>query len=247
MNPEQKQATHAHVGQDKIWTHFQNEGADSFVGSAPRLDFLMRRVQRLAHGTPRVLNVGIGSGYFEKRCVDAGFQTASLDPDAGAIARVRALGVDAHSGSLVKLPFADGIFDFVVASEVLEHLAEPDLQKALKEIYRVLDHGGNFLGTVPFNELLKDNECVCPKCGTLFHRWGHEQTFTAGKLRQLLSADFDVNALKVRAFVAFSGRSWMGKIKSLFKSMLGALGEQVADPHLYFHAQKRDGYSKTRP
>ena len=236
---EQKQVAQSAPNQDKIWQHFQNDGQESFAGNAPRLDYLVKRVRKLApNSRPRVLNIGIGNAYFEKRCVDSGFQTSSLDPDATAIARVKNIGVDGRTGTLGKLPFDDGSFDFVVASEVLEHLTDAELKTAMSEIRRVLAPGGNFLGTVPFEELLKDNESICPHCGELFHRWGHQQTFTSAKMHATLSQQLDVRAMKVRAFVSFKNRNWKGKIKSAFKFMLGALGEQVADPHLYFQARK---------
>jgi SAM-dependent methyltransferase len=46
-----------------------------------------------------------------------------------------------------QLPFADGTFDYVICSEVLEHII--DFQSALKEIERVLKPGGKMAVSVP--------------------------------------------------------------------------------------------------
>lgn len=46
-----------------------------------------------------------------------------------------------------KLPFKDGFFDFIICTEVLEHV--PDFRVAVKEIRRVLKPGGVFVVTVP--------------------------------------------------------------------------------------------------
>ena len=46
------------------------------------------------------------------------------------------------------IPVADASFDCVMATEFLEHYAEPD--KILAEIHRVLKPGGVFFATVPF-------------------------------------------------------------------------------------------------
>lgn len=46
-----------------------------------------------------------------------------------------------------KIPFPDNYFDYVVCSEVLEHLSNHD--NALSEIFRVLKPNGKFIGTVP--------------------------------------------------------------------------------------------------
>ena len=55
-------------------------------------------------------------------------------------------GVD-HHVDLQKLPFADGTYDFVFASHVLEHI--PDDGKAISEIRRVLKPGGIAILPVP--------------------------------------------------------------------------------------------------
>ncbi len=49
---------------------------------------------------------------------------------------------DLHS-----LPFADGSFDIVICTQVLEHLREPWL--ALAELHRLLKPGGAIIGTAP--------------------------------------------------------------------------------------------------
>jgi SAM-dependent methyltransferase len=47
-----------------------------------------------------------------------------------------------------ELPFHADIFDYVVASNVLEHLSEATM--LISEAFRVIKPGGKFLGTVPF-------------------------------------------------------------------------------------------------
>ncbi len=56
-------------------------------------------------------------------------------------------GVDVV-GFADRLPFADGSFDTVLATEVLEHVG--DLEHAVLDIVRVLKPGGYVLVTVPF-------------------------------------------------------------------------------------------------
>jgi SAM-dependent methyltransferase len=46
-----------------------------------------------------------------------------------------------------KLDFPDGVFDRVIAIHVLEHL--PDLPNALKEVNRLMNHGGSFELVIP--------------------------------------------------------------------------------------------------
>lgn len=51
------------------------------------------------------------------------------------------------AGDALRLPFADGSFDAVICSEVLEHI--PDFRAALDEIVRVLKPGGRLCVSVP--------------------------------------------------------------------------------------------------
>ena len=53
----------------------------------------------------------------------------------------------AVQGDALALPFADGTFDRVIASEVLEHI--PDDTAAMRELARVLRPGGSMAVTVP--------------------------------------------------------------------------------------------------
>jgi SAM-dependent methyltransferase len=66
--------------------------------------------------------------------VDAG--EVEKDEEAGAV-----------QGNALRLPFGDGSFDRVIASEVLEHI--PDDTGAMAELSRVLRPGGTMAVTVP--------------------------------------------------------------------------------------------------
>ena len=232
--------SHGPVGQERIWSHFQNEGRASFDAARPRLDFLIRQIARKCPGaTPAVLNIGAGNGYLELTAATRGWAIQSLDPDSRAIAKLAAQGIAARQGYIENLPHADAAFDCVVASEVLEHLSVNQREQGLKDIARVLKPAGWFLGTVPYNENLAEGQVVCPCCGALFHRWGHQATFDEPVMRRLLSSRFDVSELRHTAFVDWRGRSLAGKLKGLARVCLAQCGAAIAVPTLYFAARKR--------
>jgi SAM-dependent methyltransferase len=54
---------------------------------------------------------------------------------------------------LLAIPYEDMVFDIVIVNHVLEHV--PDDMKALKEIYRVLRHGGLAILQTPYCEKLE--------------------------------------------------------------------------------------------
>lgn len=223
-----------------IWTHFQGEGkAYGFTGSHGRHAHLLRMIERFAAGgSPVVLNVGIGDGNFEREALRRGWSVASLDPDEDAIQAISTAGVRGQVGSITCMPFADDSFDFVVASEVLEHLTADERSLALREIARTLKSGGRLLGTVPLQEDLALSRTVCPQCNHVFHRWGHTTSFGLESMRVELAAVFGEVTCYRAALVEFAGRSFRGKLKSTIRWVLGRFGAAIAVPSLVFIARK---------
>ena len=74
--------------------------------------------------------------------VDEILQAMKDKGEAPASARAEAV-----KGDALDLPYADGTFDCVIASEILEHVPEDD--RAIAELVRVLKPGGSLAITVP--------------------------------------------------------------------------------------------------
>lgn len=225
------------MNQEKIWAYFQNEGVASFEAALPRYRYLLKGLRKNTRAPAKVLNIGVGSGKLEDLLMEAGYSVATLDPDANAISKLVSIGIDAHTGVAEHLPFQDGSFDAVIASEVLEHLEADNCHQAISEILRVLKPGGYLIGTVPYQEHLADNLTICPHCGEGFHRWGHRQTFDKTQLAALFVDGFELVNLSRRTFVVWGIRPML-LFKSSFKWLLGRMGEQIAFPHFYFECRK---------
>jgi SAM-dependent methyltransferase len=105
----------------------------------------------------RALDLGCGEGAFTGELVEAGaVGITGADVAETALRRARAR----HPGVAFErvpfdgpLPFADGSFDVVWASEVIEHVA--DTARFLSEIRRVLVPGGRLLVTTPNHPRLR--------------------------------------------------------------------------------------------
>lgn len=147
----------------------------------------------------RVLDLGCGEGrhmhavYFAKEEIQAvgvdllledvqkarkGFlDFPDLDPSSP-----RSFGFSV--GDALKLPFADGTFDKVICSEVLEHI--PDYLGAVKEINRVLKPGGTFGVSVPRFW----PERICWALSEDYHNTpgGHVRIFRESQLRGAVQA-----------------------------------------------------------
>ncbi len=95
---------------------------------------------RLATCSGRVLDVGCGMQPY--RCLIGPDVTEYVGLD-----RPGPLTSPTHVGSAESLPFDDGCFDVVLATQVYEHLPQPEL--AITEAVRVLAPGGRLIFTVP--------------------------------------------------------------------------------------------------
>jgi len=109
----------------------------------------------------RLLDLGCGGGRHAFQAVRLGAKVVAVDADGAEVAQVRdTIGAmldageiraddeaGAVQGDALRLPFADGAFDRVIAAEVLEHIL--DDTAAMAELTRVLRPGGTMAVTVP--------------------------------------------------------------------------------------------------
>ena len=127
----------------------------------------------------RVLDAGAGSGSLV-RVLEQDTQVAEV------------IGVDIApkseavlEGDITNLPFPDEHFDTIFCVEVIEHVSAEVSRQILTEFNRVLAPKGYLIVTTPFAEELDDNTVRCPSCQTVFHRWGHQQSFTLQDLERM--------------------------------------------------------------
>jgi ubiquinone/menaquinone biosynthesis C-methylase UbiE len=104
----------------------------------------------------RILDCGSGYGFVLRILRDlTKAEIVGLEYEEERVRETReALGGDPRlsiiQGDATALPYPDASFDYVVCSEVLEHL--PDDAAAAREIFRVLKPGGTAIITVPYTD-----------------------------------------------------------------------------------------------
>ena len=104
----------------------------------------------------RVLDLGAGSGDFTAALADAGAQVLGAEVVSAALRRARARHPSLEFVLVPidgPLPFEDGAFEVVWASEVIEHVA--DTARWLSEARRVLVPRGRLLLTTPSHGRLR--------------------------------------------------------------------------------------------
>jgi len=119
-------------------------------GFALRAEYIL---QKVADSKPqRVLDAGCGRGFYLHALTAFPFikKIEGFDLNVDYLAKTQPLKdkrIKVRQANIYKLPYKDRSFDFIICSEVLEHLAK-DTQ-ALRELQRLLKKGGTLVVTVP--------------------------------------------------------------------------------------------------
>ncbi|MBI2831522.1 MAG: methyltransferase domain-containing protein [Chloroflexi bacterium] len=98
----------------------------------------------------RVLDLGCGTGtlaiLIKEMRPDAEVIGLDADPQVLEMARVKiaraALGIRLNEGMSFELPYADSSFDRVLSSFVFHHLTRENKARTLRDVFRVLQPGG---------------------------------------------------------------------------------------------------------
>lgn len=157
------------------------------------------------HAGDKLLDIGCGFGRHSYEALRRGADVTSsdfslpelqeVDKTVGAMDEYGELpdGVSSASvnGDVTRLPFPDGAFDRIIASEILEHI-DNDLG-ALNELVRVLRAGGTFAATIPATL----PEKICWKITDEYHapkvEGGHVRIYGKGELAtRMTEAGLDV-------------------------------------------------------
>ena len=187
----------------------------------------------------RVLDLGCGrGGVLERLHPLAGF-VAGVDPDLASLREHRAPALARACGLAERLPYADGSFDLVCASWVLEHL--PDPARAFAETARVLAPGGHFIFLTPNarHPLLALNRALRPTQGRLVgHLYGRAEADTFPAFyRANTSAQIEHLAraagLKRVSLRSIGDPTYLAFNEPLFR--LACLLERVTPPALRVH------------
>lgn len=96
----------------------------------------------------RLLDIGCGTGDFLREAVNAGYAVTGVEfsPSSAATAAARVSGT-VIQGTLESAAFADGSFDVVASSDVIEHVRDP--LSFAREVRRILKPGGVAIISTP--------------------------------------------------------------------------------------------------
>ena len=144
-----------------------------------------------------ILDIGAGSGALIRLLSSKGYSAKGVD--------LYSTSNNIQQGSITDLPFDDGSFNTAFCCDVIEHLANEQLDRGIAETARVLKKGGRFIITTPFDEDLTLNSVICPECGHKFHRYGHLQSFNEERIEAILNKHgFQLSFMNIYALGAMA-------------------------------------------
>ncbi|MFN7097721.1 MAG: class I SAM-dependent methyltransferase, partial [Gammaproteobacteria bacterium] len=124
-----------------------------------------------------IIDVGSGTGELA-RSLPPYYKVMCVDLHEKMLEKV---GRPAIVGNITDLPFVSKSVDLCISCDVIEHLSDGDLKKAVNELTRVSSK--YIYLQVPYNENLALSEIICPKCNYKWHLNFHKQSFTFNKLK----------------------------------------------------------------
>ncbi|WP_330254072.1 methyltransferase domain-containing protein [Nocardia sp. NBC_00565] len=146
----------------------------------------------VAPGT-RVIDVGCGAGRHSFEAYRRGADIVAFDQSVTDLADVDVMfqamaaageapdyaKAETVRGDALELPYGDGEFDIVIASEILEHV--PQDTRAIAELVRILKPGGRLAITVP--RWLPERLCWALSDSYHANEGGHVRIYRANQLR----------------------------------------------------------------
>jgi ubiquinone/menaquinone biosynthesis C-methylase UbiE len=141
------------------------------------------------------LDVGCAEGYFMNAIRERfGAEVWGVDLSTTALAKARALhGLPVAAAEATRLPFADGSFDLVYSTEVIEHVLDPHLM--LAEMRRV--SRGSVLVTTPVSQSADEHE---PDFA--LEAEGHINNFDPATVRALFGPEAELGSFRCNATLA---------------------------------------------
>lgn len=167
------------------------------------MEFLKKR--GVSFRGARVLDLGCGIGGYSLALLAEGGRVVSLDL---TIPRVAGRELDGRFvvADATTIPFAEGSFDFVLCSSLIEHVAGPP--QLLAEIYRVLAVGGIcYLSFPPFYSPAGGHQF------SPFHLFGEKMAmnlsrFFGVEVRDWVAESYDIPSLSLFSSYATAYGGW---------------------------------------
>lgn len=159
-------------------------------------EYVISKVPKVAE---TILDVGCGNAWVAREFLPKGKQVFSLDISVTNPSKAKELYPSEKHFSITadsfNLPFGNESFDCIIASEIIEHVAEPSV--FMKELFRVVRKGGSLIVTTPYKEKLIYYLCV--HCNKKTPANAHIHSFDEKKLESFYNK-IELKSFKYETF-----------------------------------------------
>lgn len=191
------------------WRHYEEDALefDYFEERSGATGYSETRVKEVINSQVKgtkgaILDVGCGSAWVAAKFCPKGFEVVSLDISlkntSEALKKYPYPNHFAVAADAFSLPFPPHTFDYVIASEIIEHVASPGA--FVKSLFRVVKPGGSLIVTTPYKE--KIHYSLCVHCNKPTPHHAHLHSFDEFKLEKLCRED----DLREFSFVRFGNK-----------------------------------------
>ncbi len=186
--------------------HYQKDAfnSDYFAKRDPATEHSEKRVReqisaQITSKSGLILDVGCGKAWVAGLFCPKGFEVISLDISLRNTSKaLKKYPYENHStvvADVFNLPFQPRLFDYIIASEIIEHVPNPEL--FVENLFRVLKPGGKLIVTTPYKEKLHFSLCIHCNRPTPLH--AHIHSFDEHVLENLYHGP-DLATIEHRVF-----------------------------------------------
>ncbi len=149
----------------------------------------------------RILDVGCGKAWVAGLFCPKGFEVVSMDISLRNTSKALKLHPHKNHAAVVadvfSLPFAQNSFDYIIASEIIEHVQDPQL--FTEKLIYALKPGGKLIVTTPYKEKLQYSLCIHCNKPTPMH--AHIHSFNE-KILTTLYKGSDLKSVHYKTFIS---------------------------------------------
>lgn len=172
-----------------LWDFHQDENREHLKDAYPRQNMLAKTISNHVVSWGKILEIWFWDGYLLDLLVKQWYVCIWQDISARNIELTQKQWGDNWVNYVLwtldgKIIAEDASVDAIIASEVLEHMTNEELEIIVNEVYRCLKKWWIALFTFPARENLRVNTCSCPNCGEVFHKWWHKQYWDNQKIQK---------------------------------------------------------------
>lgn len=142
--------------------------------------------RKIAKNPSYILDVGCGEAWVAKMALPSGINIISMDISTiNPTKAVNRFPSKKHLGLVAdafQLPIKGNSIDTIIASEIMEHVADP--KDFIASLFKSLKPKGKLIITTPYNEKLE--YCLCIHCNNPTPRHAHIHSFNEQNIKQLI-------------------------------------------------------------